>query len=130
MASITPTEHRAHYRSIRVDEINVFYREAGDLKAPALLLLHGPPTSSHKVLDYASNVALYPKFQEYLRAKQPPLSAFWGKNDPSFQPAGAAAFERDNPQAEVHFPDTGHFALETQVYEIAAVIRDFLDRHV
>jgi pimeloyl-ACP methyl ester carboxylesterase len=81
-------------------------------------------------LDYASNVGLYPKFQEYLRAEQPPLLAVWGKNDPFFLAAGAEAFKRDDPEAEVHFYDTGHFALETHVYEIAAGIRDFLGRHV
>ncbi|HET8924009.1 MAG TPA: alpha/beta hydrolase [Candidatus Acidoferrum sp.] len=79
-------------------------------------------------LDYATNVALYPKFQEYFRTKQPPLLAVWGKNDPFFLPPGAEAFKRDNPAAEVHFCDTGHFALETHVQEIAAVIRDFLSR--
>jgi pimeloyl-ACP methyl ester carboxylesterase len=79
-------------------------------------------------LDYASNVALYPKFQEYFRTKQPPLLAVWGKNDPFFLPAGADAYKRDNPNAEVHFYDTGHFALETHHREIAAVIREFLGR--
>ena len=79
-------------------------------------------------LDYASNVALYPKFQEYFRTKRPPLLAAWGKNDPFFLPPGAEAFRRDNPNAEVHFYDTGHFALETHHQEIAAAIRDFLGR--
>jgi pimeloyl-ACP methyl ester carboxylesterase len=79
-------------------------------------------------LDYASNVALYPKFQEYFRAKQPPLLAVWGKNDPFFLPAGAEAFKRDNRNAEVRFFDTGHFALETHASEIAAAIRDFLTK--
>jgi pimeloyl-ACP methyl ester carboxylesterase len=79
-------------------------------------------------LDYASNVALYPNFQEYFRTKQPPLLAVWGKNDPFFLPPGAEAFNRDNPAAEVHFYDTGHFALETHVQEIASAIRDFLSR--
>ena len=77
-------------------------------------------------LDYASNVALYPKFQEYFRTRQPPLLAVWGKNDPFFLPAGAEAFKRDNRNAEVRFLDTGHFALETHAGEIAAAIRDFL----
>jgi pimeloyl-ACP methyl ester carboxylesterase len=81
-------------------------------------------------LDYASNVALYPKFQQFFRTKRPPLLAVWGKSDPFFLPAGADALKRDNPEAEVHFYDTGHFALETHVYEIAAAIRDFLGRHV
>ncbi len=79
-------------------------------------------------LDYASNVALYPKFQEYFRTNQPPLLAAWGKNDPFFLPPGAEAFKRDNPDAEVHFFDTGHFALETHHQEIAALIRGFLNR--
>jgi pimeloyl-ACP methyl ester carboxylesterase len=79
-------------------------------------------------LDYASNVALYPKFQEYFRTKRPPLLAVWGKNDPFFLPPGAEAFKRDNPAAEVHFYDTGHFALETHVQQIASAIRDFLGR--
>jgi pimeloyl-ACP methyl ester carboxylesterase len=79
-------------------------------------------------LDYASNVALYPKFQEYFRTKQPPLLAVWGKSDPFFLPPGAEAFKRDNPSAEVHFYETGHFALETHHQEIAAAIREFLGR--
>lgn len=79
-------------------------------------------------LDYASNVALYPKFQEYLRTKRPPLLAVWGQNDPFFLPPGAEAFKRDNPDAEIHFYDTGHFALETHTQEIASAIRDFLAR--
>jgi pimeloyl-ACP methyl ester carboxylesterase len=79
-------------------------------------------------LDYASNVALYPKFQEYFRAKRPPLLAVWGKSDPFFLPPGAEAFKRDNPKAEVHFYDTGHFALETHHRKIADAIRDFLGR--
>jgi pimeloyl-ACP methyl ester carboxylesterase len=77
-------------------------------------------------LDYASNVALYPKFQEYFRSTQPPLLAVWGKNDPFFLPAGAEAFKRDNSSAEVRFYDTGHFALETHAAEIVSAIRGFL----
>jgi len=79
-------------------------------------------------LDYASNVALYPKFQEFFRARHPPTLAVWGKTDPFFLPAGAQAFTRDNPDAEIHFYDTGHFALETHVGEIASAIREFLAR--
>jgi pimeloyl-ACP methyl ester carboxylesterase len=81
-------------------------------------------------LDYASNVVLYPKFQEYFRTKRSPLLAVWGKNDPFFLPPGAEAFKRDNPKAELHFYETGHFALETHHQEIAAAIHDFLSRHV
>jgi pimeloyl-ACP methyl ester carboxylesterase len=80
--------------------------------------------------DYHSNVALYPKIQDYLRTKQPPLLAVWGKNDPFFLPVGAEAFKRDVPKAEVHLLDAGHFALETKGDEITALIRDFLRRHI
>lgn len=79
-------------------------------------------------LDYASNVALYPAWQQYFRDSRPPLLAVWGKNDPFFLPAGAEAFKRDIPDAEVRFVDTGHFALETHVAEIATAIGEFLTR--
>ena len=81
-------------------------------------------------LDYANNVALYPKFQAYFRAQSPPLLAVWGKNDPFFLTAGAEAFKRDQPKADVHFYDTGHFALETHAAEIAAEIQKFLTKHL
>jgi len=81
---------------------------------------HGPTTtrSSLTFLDYASNVALYPKFQEYFHIKQTSLLAVCGKNDPFFLPPGAEAFKRDNPKAEVHFYDTGHFALERTIRKL------------
>jgi pimeloyl-ACP methyl ester carboxylesterase len=77
-------------------------------------------------LDYANNVRLYPAFQEYFRTSKPRLLAIWGKNDPYFIPAGAEAFQRDNPNAVVEFLDTGHFALETHVNVIATAMREFL----
>jgi pimeloyl-ACP methyl ester carboxylesterase len=78
--------------------------------------------------DYQSNVALYPKFQEYFRTRRPPLLAVWGKNDPFFLPPGAHAFKRDIPDAEIHLLDAGHFALESQAPEIARLIGEFLAR--
>jgi pimeloyl-ACP methyl ester carboxylesterase/alkylhydroperoxidase family enzyme len=78
--------------------------------------------------DYQTNVAAYPRFHEYFRAHRPPLLAVWGKNDPFFLPAGAEAFRRDLPQAEIHFVDAGHFPLETHLDEIAGIIRAFLAR--
>ena len=77
-------------------------------------------------LDYASNVKLYPKFQEYFRKVRPPLLAIWGKNDPFFIPAGAEAFRKDIPNAKVQFLDTGHFAIETHAVEIASAMKEFL----
>src|ERR1700727_296892 len=81
-------------------------------------------------LDYASNVKLYPKFQEYFRKSKPPLLAIGGKNDPFFIPAGAEAFRKDLPAAKVQFLDTGHFATETHVAEIASAMEDFLAANV
>ncbi|KAF2721324.1 alpha/beta-hydrolase [Polychaeton citri CBS 116435] len=76
--------------------------------------------------DYRTNLPLYPKFQEYFRKSQVPLLAVWGKEDPCFIPPGATAFKRDSPKAIVHFVDAGHFALETQRWEIARQILHFL----
>lgn len=78
------------------------------------------------ILDYQSNVRLYPEFQQYFREHQPRLLAVWGKNDPSFIPAGAEAFKRDLPGAVVKFVDSGHFALESHHCEIADCIKEFL----
>lgn len=77
-------------------------------------------------LDYASNRKLYPKFQEYFRTFTPPLLAIWGKNDPFFVPLGAEAFRQDIPSARVRLLETGHFALETHVMEIADAMKEFL----
>ncbi|MCS3432097.1 alpha/beta fold hydrolase [Klebsiella sp. BIGb0407] len=82
------------------------------------------------LLDYASNVKMYPLFQQYFREYQPPLLAVWGKHDPFFMPEGARAWQGDLPKAEIHFYDTGHFALETHAKEIGVDIRDFLGRHI
>ena len=81
-------------------------------------------------LDYAQNVKLYPRFQQYFCNHKPPTLAIWGRHDPFFIPAGAEAFKRDNPQATVQLLDTGHFALETHVEEIATSMRAFLKGHV
>lgn len=77
-------------------------------------------------LDYQTNVALYPKFQEFFRTYKVPTLAIWGKNDPFFIPPGAVAYKRDNPKAVVKMLDTGHFALETHVEEIAREILNHL----
>ena len=81
-------------------------------------------------LDYFHNVELYPEFQSYFAKHQPPLLAVWGRHDPFFLPAGAEAFRRDNPNAEVHLMDTGHFALETHADEIGRRIHEFLGRTI
>jgi pimeloyl-ACP methyl ester carboxylesterase len=75
--------------------------------------------------DYKSNVAMYPKFQAFLRSHRPPTLVTWGKNDPFFLPAGAKKFRKDNPAAKIVFYDTGHFALETHASEIGSEIVSF-----
>ncbi|MCX5391124.1 alpha/beta fold hydrolase [Streptomyces sp. NBC_00094] len=79
--------------------------------------------------DYQFNLDGYPAFQEYFRTHRPPLLAAWGRGDEIFGPAGAEAFARDLPDAEIHLLDAGHFALETHGEEIAALVRDFLGRN-
>jgi pimeloyl-ACP methyl ester carboxylesterase len=82
------------------------------------------------ILDYRSNVVLYPSFQAYLRDHRPPLLAAWGRNDAHFLPAGALAYRKDVPDAEIHLLDAGHFALETHAAEIGMLMQDFLRRRL
>lgn len=82
------------------------------------------------LLDYGSNVKQYSQLHQFFRSKQPPLLAIWGEKDPFFLPAGAKAFQRDNPKAQVQFLNSGHFAIETHGNEIAAAMLEFLDRSI
>lgn len=82
------------------------------------------------IYDYRTNVALYPDFHAYFRAHRPPALILWGENDPIFLPEGARAFLRDLPEAELHFFNTGHFALEDKADEMIPVMRDFLARNL
>lgn len=78
--------------------------------------------------DYRTNLPLYPAWQAYFRERRPPTLVVWGRNDAIFVAAGAQAYRRDNPEAELHLLDTGHFALETHGARIAELMRDFLAR--
>jgi len=80
--------------------------------------------------DYRTNLSLYPAWQAYFRERQPPTLVVWGRNDEIFVGAGAEGYRRDNPRAEIHLLDTGHFALETHGPEIARLMRDFLGRAI
>lgn len=82
------------------------------------------------LLDYGENVKQYTQLHEFFRRYQPPTLAIWGENDPFFIPPGAEAFKRDNPNAEVRFLDSGHFAIETHGKEIAEGMLELLDRSV
>ncbi len=80
--------------------------------------------------DYATNPPLYPRLHRYLRDSRVPVLAVWGKGDEIFVPAGAEAFARDAHDPEIHLLDGGHFLLESALPEVAALIRDFLDRRL
>ncbi len=77
-------------------------------------------------LDYHSNLALYPVWQRWLREHRPPALILWGRGDAFFPEAGARAYLRDLPDARLHLLDTGHFALEDRLPEIAPLIAAFL----
>lgn len=79
-------------------------------------------------LDYHSNVTLYPVWQQWLRSYQPPALIVWGRGDAFFPESGARAYLRDLPEAQLHLFDTGHFALEENLPEIAPLIASFLDK--
>jgi pimeloyl-ACP methyl ester carboxylesterase len=124
---LTPEATKSQYL-YGVSDASLVAPEAYELDSALLRRPGNDEIQLDLFLDYASNVALYPKFQEYFRSKQPPTLAVWGNSDPFFLPPGAEAFKRDNPGAEVHLFETGHFALETHAQEIGNAIRDFLGR--
>ncbi len=80
--------------------------------------------------DYRTNVALYPAWRAFLRQRQPKTLIFWGQNDIFFTREGGEAYLRDLPSAELHRLDSGHFAIEDCLEEIAAGIRNFYDKKV
>nr|WP_260600360.1 alpha/beta hydrolase [Sphingomonas sp. ZFBP2030] len=80
--------------------------------------------------DYGTNVPLYPRFQAFFRKYKPPTIIVWGKNDKIFPATGATPYLRDLPDAEFHLIDSGHFALEDKLDQMAQLIRGFLDRKV
>ena len=124
---LTPDATKWQY-SHGVQDTTLLAPEACELDSALLARPGNDEIQLDLFLDYAGNVALYPKFQEYFRTRRPPILAVWGNGDPFFLPPGAEAFKRDNPAAEVHFYDTGHFALETHASEIAGAIKEFLGR--
>ncbi|WP_157134770.1 alpha/beta fold hydrolase [Sphingomonas sp. PAMC 26605] len=136
----TPEHREATRDSLSDDAIRFQYEHGAQagLVAPDgytldTFYMHRPEAQEIQldlILSYRTNVALYPEFQAYFRKHRPPVLAVWGKNDPFFLPQGAVAYRRDNPDAEVHLLDAGHFALETHHQEIASIMRDFLGRKI
>lgn len=82
------------------------------------------------MFDYQTNVAAYPEWQAYLRENQPPTLVVWGKHDPLFTVAGAMAFGREVPDAEIHLLNASHFALDEEVEAIAALMHHFIERNL
>lgn len=122
-------EGMRHEYSVGIPEPGVIKPEGYTLDAALLARPGNVDIQLDLFLDYANNVKLYPRFQEYFRAAKPPLLAVWGKFDPYFVPAGAEAFKKDIPRATVQLLPTGHFALETHLQEITVAIREFLMEH-
>jgi pimeloyl-ACP methyl ester carboxylesterase len=98
-------------------EPEAYWLDAALLARPGMMELQ-----TDLKLDYKSNIERYPLYQHYLRTHRPPLLAIWGKNDDFFIPAGAEAFKRDVPDADVRLLDAGHFALETNLDDFASAI--------
>jgi pimeloyl-ACP methyl ester carboxylesterase len=80
--------------------------------------------------DTKSNLKDYAKWQAYFREHQPPTLVVWGKNSGLVTAEGADMYKRDLNDAEIHLFNTGHFALEEDLYPIASLMRDFLGRKV
>jgi pimeloyl-ACP methyl ester carboxylesterase len=70
-------------------------------------------------LDIPSNLVQYPLWQSYLRQHKPKTLVVWGVRDPIFTTEGALAVRKEIPDAEIHFYNTGHFALEEASDDIA-----------
>jgi pimeloyl-ACP methyl ester carboxylesterase len=119
-------EGMRHEYSVGIPDPSVIKPEGYTLDAALLARPGNVDIQLDLFLDYANNVKLYPRFQEYFRTAKPPLLAVWGKFDPYFVPAGAEAFQRDIPSATVTLLATGHFALETHLEEVVREMREFL----
>ena len=134
-------ENEAKVRPLLTPEANVWQWTHGtrdpehvdpDLPALDTLGFDRPGNRDMQVglfYDYRLNLDKYPAFQQYFRDHQPPTLIVWGENDEIFAAAGARAYLKDLPEAELHLLDTGHFALEEELAFIAERIRDFLARH-
>ena len=123
-------EGMRHEYSVGIPDPSLMKPEGYTLDAALLARPGNVDIQLDLFLNYADNVKLYPKFQEYFRTAKPPLLAIWGRFDPYFIPAGAEAFRNDIPDALVQLLPTGHFALETHLEEIAAAMRTFLLKHI
>jgi pimeloyl-ACP methyl ester carboxylesterase len=120
---------RAQYTAgLREDQVALLSPDTWTLDRMLLARPGNREVQLDLLADYRTNVELYPQFQAFFRERRPPTLIVWGRQDVFFTPAGATAYRRDLPDAELHLLDAGHFALETHGPEIASLIRDFLGR--
>ena len=124
--TVLNAEGMKHEYSVEIRNPSLIRPESYTLDAALLARPGNVDIQLDLFLDYASNVKMYPQFQEYFRKTKPPLLAVWGKFDGYFIPAGAEAFQCDIPNAVIQFLPTGHFALETHLEEVVVSMRAFL----
>jgi pimeloyl-ACP methyl ester carboxylesterase len=124
-------KNRAKFGTTFLDR--VFYRSSRSqqwiesyVRTRILSHREGRRTLGDLFYDYRTNVEAYPKWQAWMRAKQPRLLVLWGKYDPSFDLSEPEAYRRDVPSAQVHILDAGHFALDAAAEEIAELVRGFV----
>ncbi|MDB6143633.1 MAG: alpha/beta hydrolase fold family protein [Pseudomonas sp.] len=86
-----------------------------------------PQLQSALIYDYQNNIAAYPAWQAWLKAHQLPTLVIWGNHDLAFTAAGAKAFSRDLPKAQIEILDGGHFVMDTRLHETVALTRGFLE---
>ncbi len=80
--------------------------------------------------DFKDNLKMFPVFQEYFRAHQPPAVVIWGKYDVFFSIKEPPCYKRDLPDADIHIIDGGHWALETNFDEVLTLIENFLNSKI
>lgn len=69
------------HKTVEVNGVEIFYREAGAVDAPVILLLHGYPTSSHMFRNLMEDLSddyrlLAPDYPGFGRSEQPPMAEF------------------------------------------------------
>lgn len=119
----------------RQEVLNDVRPELAERIAPEMWQLHWALMTPQRrdiavrvIAGLRENAAWFPRYQAYLRTQQPPTLILWGPQDRYMPEAAARAYLRDLPDAELHLLDAGHWVLETQLEQCAALLRDFLQR--
>jgi pimeloyl-ACP methyl ester carboxylesterase len=117
----TKTRHVGDDPNVDLYDPDLWTDEYAFLNAPGQAQIQ-----SDLFYDYRTNVDAYPKWQAWMRERQPRLLVIWGMHDLSFDPGEPERYRKDVPSAQVHVLDAGHFALDTKADEIAALVREFM----